>query len=113
MTGTTGPGSGQGMGQTLANFGANEVQGFTQMLKNNPMGLLSGGNKSDVMAKMQMGMSLMQPEQPQQPMPAPPPRQAPQGPLNMPYGGSLNSMDMPPPGMSMEEWMRMKQMRGF
>lgn len=73
---------------------------------------LSGGNAATTKLAMQMGSGLLQPR-PQQPMPQgrPAPQQDP-GPIQMPYQqqpGS-NSLNMPPSGMSYEEWMRRKQM---
>lgn len=94
------------LGQNLMNFG--QQQGRNMM---------SGGMMNQASANMadpqkrqmvQMGMNMMNPQEPQQPMPMAPPRQqAPQEPLPNPYGDSL-MMDTPPPGMSPEEWERLK-----
>lgn len=72
--------------------------------------LSAGGKAGAGPMAAQMGMQMMQPPQ-QQPMPMSPPRQqGPMEPLPNPYGqGLLNSMDGPPPGMTMEAWMELKR----
>jgi hypothetical protein len=96
--------------QNLLNFGKQQMVNAQNGSMAN--GLLSNMGDSKSAQMMKMGSGLMDPPQ-QQPMPmAPPPRQqAPQEPLPMPYGGLMNSLDGPPPGMTLEEWEKMKRMR--
>jgi hypothetical protein len=103
-----------GLGMTLkaASTAQPGVQG---MLSNSAGGLLTAGTKAagGPMAA-QVGMGLLNPQQQQRPpmMAQRPMGGGEQAPMPLPYGGSSNSMDGPPPGMSMQEWLRRKQMMG-
>jgi hypothetical protein len=110
----TGPFGAEGLAKTMQ--AASKAEGMNPMsrmwgeyggkaLANYSRG--SGNKLADQMAQ-KMGGGLLDGGQ-QQPMPQqPPPRQqAPQGPLPTPY---TNSLQGPPPGMSWEEWERLKRM---
>lgn len=104
-----------GLGKTMESAAYAGGQGSGLM--NTAGGLLSGGGAgvgSKGMSQQmmtRMGLDMMNPQQPQQPMMAPPPRQQSSlEPLQMPYGNSLLG---PPPGMTREEWERRKRMKGM
>lgn len=88
----------------------------------NVAGGLLGGAAAKTPAQMmmaQMGMGMLEPQQPQMPMPGPkPPMGGQQSPLPMPYGPSGNSMGMPgmkpmPGGFMTEEEKRRRMMMGY
>lgn len=103
-----------GLGKTMEAANYAKQSGIVDMAS----GLLSGGGakgmsgSQKVGQQMLMGQALgaMNPQQPPQPMMAPPKQQGPQEPLPQPY--SMNSLDQKPPWMSPEEWERMKRTRG-
>jgi hypothetical protein len=106
-----------GLGKTMEAAstaqGLSPLQQFAGQYGGKALGLLggAGGNMADAKKAemMKMGMGLLEPQQPQQPMPQPMPRQqAPQEPLPLPY---TNSLQGPPPGMSMQEWEKLKRMK--
>lgn len=117
-----GAGAGAG-GSAAANIGAGALTASqSQILSsiaqdpNMWSGLLSqfGSNMGDERTQqmMKMGSGLLDGGQ-QQPQPmAPPPQQQQQQqePLSMPY---TNSLQGPPPGMTREEWERLKRQRGL
>lgn len=119
-----------GMGVAQNGLGSGGLLSQMQGAWNNPSSLMSsngllantgrtamsnmagGGASGNKMQMMRMGMGMMEPQQPQGPMPSAPPRgQQDPGPLASPYQQGMNSMDMPPPGMSMEQWMELKRRR--
>jgi hypothetical protein len=77
-------------------------------------GLLGGASKmAGAGGTAQMGMSLLNPPQRPPVQPGPPLGGGQTAPMPLPYGNpSGNSLNGPPPGMSMEEWLRRKQMMG-
>jgi hypothetical protein len=104
-----------GLGMTLK-AAAGAQPGLQGALSSGMGGLLGAGSKAAASPMAaQMGMGLLSPQQP------PPMRGGggmPQGgggqqaPMPLPYGGATNSMNGPPPGMTLEEWLKRKQMMG-
>lgn len=85
------------------------------MPANMARGLLGGASKAaSGGAATQMGMNLLSPQQRPPVQPGPPLGGGGQmAPMPMPYGNpSGNSLNGPPPGMSMEEWRRRQMMMG-
>lgn len=120
-----------GMGAAQNGIGAGSFGALATGLLNNPAsamssqglpaqiarGLLSGGGGKGSTALMaQMGMGLMNPQHPPPPQPGRPMGGGQPAPMTAPYGNpgpfgqGGNSMNGPPPGMSMEEWLKRKQM---
>jgi hypothetical protein len=129
-----GPQQAQMLAEQTSAFGADGLAKTMQAAASNPnlnamqrmmgeyggravSGLLGskGGSAQGSQMAMKMGAGLLDGgQQPQAPMAPPPRQQVPQEPLSMPYQnrGGPNSMDLPPPGMTMQEWLRRKQMMG-